>query len=261
MKKIRTLKNLVLQLLLVIVFSMAACSKNETEHNEGILPSFNEPDGIEYIDIPFNDCLCQVAEPEQLVIINSQEEFDSVFHGCAMPLEVNFSNKTLLCIYGYCTQCVIDTYARVDFNEDSSVTVTVTVELGDCLSAEPWYMAFVCDKIENIHNVSFVINTENITDLGDDYLVGSVIGYETCSNEVFGYLIKLNHPQIGEPILLYGEEMQNVVKTYSLPSRVLNIGETVRGTFNLITDSTRAIVCPHYYQIFHVPELEIIFQN
>ena len=107
----------------------------------------------------------------------------------------------------------------------------------------------------------FVINTENITDLGDDYLVGSVIGYETCSNEVFGYLIKLNHPQIGEPILLYGEEIQNVVKTYSLPSRVLNIGETVRGTFNLITDSTRAIVCPHYYQIFHVPELEIIFQN
>ena len=95
MKKIRTLKNLVLQLLLVLVFSMAACSKNETEHNEGIIPSFNEPDSIEYIDIPFNDCLCQVAEPEQLVIINSQEEFDSVFHGCAMPLEVDFSNKTL----------------------------------------------------------------------------------------------------------------------------------------------------------------------
>lgn len=162
MKKIRTVKNLVLQLLLVLVFSMAACSKNETENNEGFNEPdsiFNEPDSIEYIDIPFNDCLCQVAEPEQLVIINSQEEFDSVFHGCAMPLEVDFSNKTLLCIYGYCTQCVIDTYARVDFNEDSSVTVTVTVELGHCLSAEPWYMAFVCDKIENNQNVSLTINT------------------------------------------------------------------------------------------------------
>lgn len=150
MKKTRAFKIFPPLLLAAMALSMTACDKIEENHP----PTTENPAE----PVSLEECLHHVAAPEQLVIINSQEEFDSVFHECAMPLDVDFSSKTLLCIYGYCTQCIIDTYARVDFNEDSSVTVTITVKLGDCLSAEPWYMAFVCDKIENNQNISLLIN-------------------------------------------------------------------------------------------------------
>lgn len=154
MKKTKVLKGLLPFFLAAMALSMTACEKIEENHSS---TTENRAEAVSS-EVSLEECLQQVAAPEQLLIINSQEEFDSVFRECAMPLDVDFSSKTLLCIYGYCTQCIIDTNARVDFNEDSSVTVTITVKLGDCLSAEPWYIAFVCDKIESNQNVSLLIN-------------------------------------------------------------------------------------------------------
>ena len=87
---------------------------------------------------------------------------------------------------------------------------------------------------------------------------GNVIGTENCTSEIIGYLIDINTPDsVGWSLRLYDSIYDNVIKTYSVPTIHLNIGDRVSGTYQLLPDSLRSRVCHAMYPVYNVPEFVI----
>ena len=102
--------------------------------------------------------LHDVIGVEELLVVNSQAEFDSLFPECTMPIYVDFNTQSLLAVYGSSVQTVASTAADVSF-AGNGVTVTITVLLGDGDCPEGWMEVFTCTpKITEDLDVSLVIN-------------------------------------------------------------------------------------------------------
>ena len=106
----------------------------------------------------FYSSLYGVVGPEELLVINSQVEFDTLFPNCAMPIYLDFNTQSLLAVYGTSLQTVTSTAANVSF-DGNEVTVTITVELGDGDCPTGWTKVFACSpKIIDGMNVSLIVN-------------------------------------------------------------------------------------------------------
>lgn len=101
--------------------------------------------------------LMQVVGNEQLLIINSQAELDSLLPGCFLPSYVDFDTQTLLAAHGpaSCTVASVDTNIEYTGND---VLVTITVTMSYLSTPDRWMAAFACDKITDNQNVSLVVN-------------------------------------------------------------------------------------------------------
>jgi hypothetical protein len=87
---------------------------------------------------------------------------------------------------------------------------------------------------------------------------GKLIGTETCSSGVIGYLIELDYPSnIGRSIDFDGER-QNVVKTYN--NIALPLNSTIEGNLQVLNQPIDR-VCQALYAQFNVPEIVIISGN
>ena len=112
---------------------------------------------IEEVNISLLDCLSSIAQPQQLVIINSQAEYDSLFPSCPLSTNIDFESETLYAVHGYTPSCIIseDISALCD-GENISITIDITT--GDCTSAEKWVKVFTSNKVEENQTISLTIN-------------------------------------------------------------------------------------------------------
>ena len=102
-----------------------------------------------------------VIDEEELLIINSQAQYDSLFPNCPLQTQVDFESQSLLAAYGIIPSTIFATVASVTRNRND-ITVTLSVIWGDGAHPERWATAFVCSpKIVKEQNISLIINHIN----------------------------------------------------------------------------------------------------
>ena len=102
-----------------------------------------------------------VIDEEELLIINSQAQYDSLFPNCPLQTQVDFESQSLLAAYGIIPSTIFATVASVTRN-GNDIAVTLSVIWGDGAHPERWATAFVCSpKIVNEQNISLIINHIN----------------------------------------------------------------------------------------------------
>lgn len=96
----------------------------------------------------------------------------------------------------------------------------------------------------------------------DNQIKGKVIGYEYCTGEEYGYLVEVQSPTgIGGTVFIYGTEYQNVVKTYSKSENDLQIGNEIKGVYQMMADSSICRICQDLYLAYDLPEVIIIYKE
>ena len=112
---------------------------------------------IEEVNVSLLDCLSNIAQPKQLIIINSQAEYDSLFPNCSLSTDINFEYKTLYSVYGFTTSCILNEDINVHCN-GNNISITIDINTGDCTSIGKWIKVFTSNKIEENQIISLTIN-------------------------------------------------------------------------------------------------------
>ena len=85
---------------------------------------------------------------EKVYVFNSQDEFDSIFPACELPVEVDFSTQTLIVLINFTWDNpgpgTIDQYWQM---VDDTMKVTVMYTLGGPFDGGPYQYAFTVDKL------------------------------------------------------------------------------------------------------------------
>ena len=109
----------------------------------------------------FLSCLPHIIGPNELLIINSQAEFDSIFPNCILPVYIDFGTQSLIAAWGATPSNVMSTEANVEYN-GNDVLVTINVTLGHADIPEGWKIVFTTSpKISSEQNVLLVVNFQN----------------------------------------------------------------------------------------------------
>ena len=154
-------------LAVALVLSLSGCGKEETNQTVG---NGSEPtedpsivldaDSVVFVDLPIYKCLKQIAQPHELVIINSQEEFDATYPECAIPLDFDFSKVSLLSVHGSCSD-VLDKQVTIDRENGDDITITITIyEDRFTHGILSWSLSFLCAKISEDQDVQLIVNYE-----------------------------------------------------------------------------------------------------
>ena len=112
-------------------------------------------------DASFVMRLYQIVGQEELLIVNSQSQFDSLFPDCCLPLYVDFGTQSLLAAWGTTPASVYSTEASVECN-GNDVTVTININLTQYWCAEGWKKVFACDKITDTQNATLNVNMQYV---------------------------------------------------------------------------------------------------
>ena len=152
-------------LAVALVLSLSGCGKEETNQTVG---NGSEPtedpsivldaDSVVFVDLPIYKCLKQIAQPHELVIINSQEEFDATYPECAIPLDFDFSKVSLLSVHGSCAG-ILDKQVTIDRENGDNITITITITENNFIQGFwSWSLSFLCAKIYDDQNVQLIVN-------------------------------------------------------------------------------------------------------
>ena len=142
-----------LALMAVGMLSISSCKKEKDGAKCILIEDYN----IQEENASLFDCLSSIVQPQQLVIINSQDEYDSLFPNCPLSTNIDFESKTLYAVYGYTISCIL----RDDIStlcNGNNVSITIDIITGDCPSAENWIKVFTSNKIGENQIVSLTIN-------------------------------------------------------------------------------------------------------
>ncbi len=134
--------------MIICCVAIISCTKEEETKNVSVV--YCDPSTA-------TGCLFGGMEnEEQLVLIGSAAEYQSMFPECDVP-EIDFSRYTLMAIFGS-AQCVLDQTAECVKN-GKQYTVTINIKEGICASVETWHLAALLEEkgLTN-DNVTVVIN-------------------------------------------------------------------------------------------------------
>ncbi|MBQ6742306.1 MAG: hypothetical protein IJR04_06940 [Bacteroidales bacterium] len=109
------------------------------------------------VGVDFESCLLQNIDQDQLVVINSQNEFASFFPDCAVPPTIDFETKSLFAIHGLSTSGIYDIEARCECCMDT-LNVILTVKKDMTCVMMPWQYAFSIDKLLENQIVTLTID-------------------------------------------------------------------------------------------------------
>ena len=105
----------------------------------------------------FTTQLHMVIGSEEMLVINSQEQFDSIFPNCNVPIYVDFETQSLIATWGIAPSTVWSTDTRIEYNNEVGVIITIVVGDGD--HPDSWDMAVTCSpKISAEQPVSLIVN-------------------------------------------------------------------------------------------------------
>lgn len=152
MRKI-LLKTALLALVAVGMLSISSCEKEKEDAKCILIEDYN----IQEENASLFDCLSSIVQPQQLVIINSQDEYDSLFPNCPLSTNIDFESKTLYAVYGYTISCILRDDITTLCN-GNNVSITIDIIIGDCPSAEKWIKVFTSNEIGENQIVSLTIN-------------------------------------------------------------------------------------------------------
>ena len=119
-------------------------------------PQWYDPDhhGLYY---SFFSGLTLAVEAEVPLVINSQEQFDSLMPYCFPPYYIDYNTQSLLCAWGSSSQSIAWKEYDIEYN-GNDIIVTVTVQKNGYQFSEYWYLALPIDKITDDQNVTLIVN-------------------------------------------------------------------------------------------------------
>ena len=107
---------------------------------------------------PFTSILHRVIERNVVLVINSQEQFDSLFPNCYITIPVDFGMQSLLVAWGTGPNHVVSTDVSVT-REGNDVTLIVDVNMSLLTVPGQWIATTICSpKLSDEQNVALVIN-------------------------------------------------------------------------------------------------------
>ncbi len=114
---------------------------------------------IEMTQLPISKCIHRKIEFEQLVMINSQTEYESLFSGCEDSLyNIDFTHKTLFVVWGGTPNLIEDKKITCE-KKNNKINISIDITQNDCTSPEYWrYLFYIDYKITDKENVSLKIN-------------------------------------------------------------------------------------------------------
>ena len=142
-----------LALMAVGMLSISSCKKEKDGAKCILIEDYN----IQEENASLFDCLSSIVQPQQLVIINSQDEYDSLFPNCPLSTNIDFESKTLYAVHGYTPNCIISEDISAHCN-GNNVSITIDISTGDCTSPEKWVKVFTSNKVEEDQIISLTIN-------------------------------------------------------------------------------------------------------
>ena len=101
--------------------------------------------------------LALAVEMEEPLVINSQEQFDSLMPYTFLPYYIDFNTQSLICAWGSSPSNIVSMESNIEYNE-SDVTVSVDINLGGHPYSPCWYIALPCDKITDGCSVALYVN-------------------------------------------------------------------------------------------------------
>ena len=123
-------------------------------------PQWYDPDhhGLYY---SFFSGLTLAVEAEVPLVINSQEQFDSLMPYTFLPYYIDFNTQSLLCVWGGAPHEIHSLETTIDYS-GNDVIVTIDIQMDWYTYSPPWYIALPCNKITDDQNIILVVNKELI---------------------------------------------------------------------------------------------------
>ena len=114
---------------------------------------------IEMTQLPISKCIHRKIEFEQLVMINSQSEYESLFSGCEDSLyNIDFAHKTLFVVWGCTPSLITDKKITCD-KKGNNINICIDIIEDDHSTPEYWrYLFYIDYKITDKEYVSLKIN-------------------------------------------------------------------------------------------------------
>ena len=143
-----------------------ACKKKEIKEEPQTINSSEQveiveiEDGpIEMTQLPISKCIHRKIEFEQLVMINSQSEYESLFSGCEDSLyNIDFAHKTLFVVWGGTPDCILNKRIACE-KQNNKINISIDIINGDCTAPDYWrYLFYIDYKVTDKENVSLKIN-------------------------------------------------------------------------------------------------------
>ncbi len=121
-------------------------------------PQWYDPDhhGLYY---SFFSGLTLAVEAEVPLVINSQEQFDSLMPYTFLPYYIDFNTQSLICAWGTPPQEIYSFETSIEYN-GNDVIVTIDILMNMYMFSVPWYIALPCNKITDDQNIILVVNKE-----------------------------------------------------------------------------------------------------
>ena len=148
-------------LAVALVLSLSGCG----EKDDSVATDNTDIDTIEILELPFSvhQCLCNYTyynmRNDTIMIINSQDAFDELFPECTIPLDIDFSTKSMVTAIGSCN-CFEESQATIEHGDNDDITITITVFEGFCAAIDQFFVTYTCPKITDNQNVQLVLNFE-----------------------------------------------------------------------------------------------------
>lgn len=100
----------------------------------------------------------QLAVDEDVpLVINSQEQFDSLLPYSFLPRYIDFNTQTLICAWGGSPNGIYSLETSIE-HDGNDVIVTVDIKMTMLFYSPNWFIFLPCDKITDDQNVSLVVN-------------------------------------------------------------------------------------------------------
>lgn len=103
--------------------------------------------------------LSLAVEAEEPLVINSQEQFDSLMPYTFLPYYIDFNTQSLICAWGTPPNEIYSFETSIEYN-GNDIVVTVDILMNMYMFGVLWYIALPCDKISDDQNVILVVNKE-----------------------------------------------------------------------------------------------------
>lgn len=102
--------------------------------------------------------LHQVIERNVVLVINSQDQFDSLFPNCYINIPVNFDTQSMLVAWGVCPNMFVSTDVSVT-RDGNDVTLIVDVNMSMATQPGNWIAVTACSpKVSDEQTVALEIN-------------------------------------------------------------------------------------------------------
>ena len=105
--------------------------------------------------------LALAVEMEEPLVINSQEQFDSLMPYTFLPYYIDFNTQSLLCVWGGSPEMIAWREHNLEYN-GNDIILTVNIQKSGHFCPEYWYLALLCDKITDDQNVTLIVNYLNV---------------------------------------------------------------------------------------------------